>query len=246
MSVNGKSGLGVTHPTWQQAKDALRIHLASFIPAQVVTLTPEMCVRARDNEDFGRIIADAAIVVCDGVGVAWGENRLTGERPEKIPGIDLADWALEEVDRIAGRVFLLGATDETVKVAVEKIENEYPRLKVAGFHDGYFDESEKEGIVKAIAEANPHLVLVGMGSPKQEIFISCHLNDLRCGIAMGIGGSFDVWSGNTRRAPGFFRATGTEWLYRTISQPGARLRRLPVLLRFIGMVLNESGARLRD
>lgn len=245
MSENGKTGLGITHPTWQQAKDALRLHIASFIPAQVVTLTPEMCVRARDNEDFGHIITEAAIVICDGVGVAWGESRLTGERPEKIPGIDLAEWALEETDRIAGRVFLLGATDETVRMTAGKIENEYPRLKVGGFHDGYFDQSDEEEIVKAVAEVNPHLLLVGMGSPKQEIFISSHLNDLRCGIAMGIGGSFDVWSGNVRRAPGFFRATGTEWLYRTLSQPGARLGRLPVLLRFIGMVLNESGAKKR-
>ena len=246
MSVNEKSGLGITHPTWQQAKDALRLHLASFIPAQVVTLTPEMCVRARDDENFGQIITEAAIVVCDGVGVAWGESRLSGERPDKIPGIDLADWALEEVDRIAGRVYLLGATDETVRITAEKIQNEYPRLTVAGFHDGYFDQSEEEEIVKTVVEANPHLLLVGLGSPKQEIFISCHLTDLRCGVAMGIGGSFDVWSGNVRRAPAFFRATGTEWLYRILSQPGARLRRLPVLLRFIGMVLNESGARLRE
>lgn len=180
------------------------------------------------------------MVVCDGVGVAWGQSRLTGERPEKIPGIDLAEWALGEVDRIAGRVYLLGSTDEAVRASAERLGNEYPRLTVAGFHHGYFDQSREEEIVKEIATANPHLLLVGMGSPKQEIFIFCHLNDLRCAVAMGIGGSFDVWSGNIRRAPAFFRSTGTEWLYRTLSQPGARLKRLPMMTRFIGLVLNKS------
>jgi len=243
-AYKGKPGLGVSHDTWDKARDALRLHLASFIPAQVVTLTPEMCVRAHDDPEFRRIIDNAAVVVADGVGVVWGHGRLTSKRPEKIPGIDLAAWALEEVDRIAERVYLLGARPEVVEKAAESIGANHPRLSVAGWRDGYFAPEDEKEVVSAIASTSPHLLLVGMGSPKQEMFIARYLTDLRCAVAMGVGGSFDVWEGGVRRAPAIFRKTGTEWVYRVLTQPGARMRRLPILLRFISIV--NSSARSRQ
>jgi len=233
-------GLGVTHRTWDQAKDALRLHLAAMIPVHVVTLTPEMCVRASRSRPFNGIVSSAGIVVADGVGVAWGERRLIAQKIEKIPGIDLASWALEEVDRIAGRVFLLGSKPDIIVRAATEISRRYPRLKVSGYHHGYFGLDEEDRVVSAVSSTNPHLLLVGMGSPRQEMFISGHLHQLRCGVAMGVGGSFDVWSGSVGRAPAFFRKTGTEWLYRTLTQPGERLRRIPGLWRFIFLVLRKG------
>lgn len=231
------AGLGVTHPTWQSARDALRLHLSSFVPAQVITLTPEMCVRAHREPAFHSIIRNAAIVVADGVGVVWGQRRLTGCPVEKIPGIELAEWALEETDRIAGRVFLLGGKPEVVEKAAETVARRYPRLHLAGWHHGYFPPEEEERIVEAVAGHRPHLLLVGMGSPKQEIFISKHLADLHCAVAIGVGGSFDVWSGAVKRAPGIIRKTGLEWAYRTLTQPRNRLRRLADLYRFVRLCL---------
>ncbi len=231
-------GLGVTHTSWQMAKDALRTHFASFVPAQVVTLTPEMCVRAQKDREFRSVLETARIVVSDGVGVSWGEGHLTGTKPEKVPGIDLSRWALEEVDRIAGRVWLIGSKQHVIEKTAERIGLDYPRLTLSGYHDGYFSEDHEPELVKSVAETNPHLVLVGMGSPKQEFFIEKNLNDLKCAVAIGVGGTFDVLSGSIRRAPDFFRATGTEWLYRIVTQPGERLGRLPELMRFVFMVLN--------
>ena len=232
-----KPGLGITHPTRKSAREAIRQHFASFIPLHVVTLAPEMCVRACDDSEFSRIIDNAGMVVADGVGVAWGEGKLTGVKPEKVPGIELATWTLEEVDRIAGRVYLLGSKPEVVEKAAERLSGDYPRLTIAGFRDGYFNEDDEAGIVEEIADRNPHLLLVGTGSPKQEFFIAKHLTDLKCAVAIGIGGSFDVWSGMVNRAPGFFQKTGTEWLYRTLSQPGDRLKRIPVLWRYMMLII---------
>jgi len=234
-------GLGVTHTTRQKARDAIRTHFASFVPAQVVTLTPEMCVRAVDDPEFRSIIESAQIVVADGVGVRWGEGRLSGLKPEKIPGIELAKWALEEVDRIAGRVYLLGSRPDVVAKTAEQLSLACPRLTVTGYRDGYFNDVEESDVVLSIASANPHLVLVGMGSPRQEIFINNNLINLNCGIAIGVGGTFDIMSGSIRRAPAFFRSTGTEWLYRTVTQPGERLARLPELFRFINLVLKKKA-----
>jgi len=243
MDKAGKTrGLGVTHATWEQARDAIRTHYASYVPVQVVTLTPEMCVRSWKEPEFREVIASAGIVVADGVGVAWGERHLTGSGIEKIPGIDIATWALEEVDRIAGKVYLVGAKEEVITKACGEIAARYPRLEIAGWHHGYFGENEEDGIVSEISSVKPHLLLVGMGSPRQEYFIHGHLGRLRCGVAIGIGGSFDVWSGKIRRAPEIFRKTGTEWMYRIMTQPGERIRRIPELMEFTWKVITGNQA----
>jgi len=234
-------GLGITHPTWDSVRDSIRANMGATIPTQVITLTPEMCARSHSDEKFRIMIDNADIVVADGIGVVWGEGRLTGKKPEKIPGIELALWSLEEAYRISGKVYLLGSKAEIVKKAAERVAFQYPRLSVSGFHDGYFSPDEEQSIVDEIALIEPNLLLVGMGSPLQEEFISRNLRKMRCGVAIGVGGTFDVLSGSVKRAPGFFRATGTEWLYRTLSQPGSRLKRLPKLAEFVGIVLRRSG-----
>ncbi|HDS30151.1 MAG TPA: WecB/TagA/CpsF family glycosyltransferase [Firmicutes bacterium] len=232
-------GLGVNYYSWESAREALRVHFASFVPLHVITLTPEMCVRMADDPDFNRLVRNAGMVIADGIGVVWGETRISHRKPKKIPGIELASWALEEVDRIAGRVYLVGSKPEVVKKAAVNIEGDFPRLKVAGFHYGYFSPDEEESIVKEISEKNPHLVLVGMGSPRQERFIAENLSSLKCAVAMGVGGSFDVWSGSIRRAPSCFRTTHTEWLYRIFSQPRERIKRIPSLWRFVVTVIKS-------
>jgi N-acetylglucosaminyldiphosphoundecaprenol N-acetyl-beta-D-mannosaminyltransferase len=234
------TGLGVNIETWKEAKDALRVHIASLIPAQVITLTPEMCVRSAENPDFRKIIKEAEFVVADGVGVVWGQKHLTSNTVEKIPGIDLASWALEDVDRIAGKVYLIGSKPDVVEKAAVYVSTNYPRLKVAGFSHGYFSDEEESAVVEKASVTKSNLILVGMGSPKQEIFIASNLDKFHCGIAIGIGGSFDVWSGSAKRAPEIFRKTSTEWLYRTFTQPSDRLKRIPILWKFVVKVLKRQ------
>jgi N-acetylglucosaminyldiphosphoundecaprenol N-acetyl-beta-D-mannosaminyltransferase len=249
--VNGKDSifstlsLGVKNPTWDSAKDAIRSNLNLFKPTQVVTLTPEMCLLADRDPEFRDIIKNANVVVADGVGVVWGEGHLTGKKPEKIPGIDLATWAIEETSKINGRVFLLGAKEEIVKSAVENLINKFPGLNISGWHNGYFESADENKIADEIAIVQPHLLLVGMGSPRQEFFITHHLHDLNCAVAIGVGGSFDVWSGAVKRAPEFFRITGTEWLYRTFLQPRARFHRLGQLWMFVLSVLKKKVGNRR-
>jgi N-acetylglucosaminyldiphosphoundecaprenol N-acetyl-beta-D-mannosaminyltransferase len=238
-----QAGLGVKQKTWDSAKEAVRAGISLHEPVQVVTLTPEMCVMASRDETFLNIINNAGIVVSDGVGVVWGEGKITGRKPEKIPGIELASWAIEEAARRNGRIFLLGAKEEIVAKASENLKMKYPGIIIKGWKNGYFKPEDEPAIIAAIASAAPHLLLVGLGSPKQEYFIASHLSELNCGVAIGVGGSFDVWSGTIKRAPMFFQKTGTEWLYRTFTQPGARFRRLYLLWKFIWLVSGNSGKK---
>lgn len=235
-----KTGLGVTHYTWSDAKSTILGALELCTPSQVITLTPEMCVRAESDSDFSEIISRASIVVADGVGVAWGESKLSGRSVEKIPGIDLASWAIGAIEKIGGRLFLLGAKPDVIEKTAAAIERDYPGIASIGLRDGYFVPEEEDQVVSEIANANPHLLLVGMGSPKQEFFISKYLSRLNCCIAIGVGGSFDVWSGTVKRAPEFYRKTGTEWLYRTVTQPSTRIGRIPKLWKFTGIVFKKA------
>ncbi len=236
-------GLGVTHHLWSDAKSAILDHIGTFTPVHLITITPEMCLRAHRDEKFAGIISNAGIVVPDGVGVVWGETRLTGKKVEKIPGIDLASWAIDEVIGMNGRIFLLGSIPDVVEKAAGEIKNKYPGFDSIKWRDGYFDTAESNRVVDEIAAHEPHILLVGMGSPRQEEFIAHNLNRLNCAVAIGVGGSFDIWSGLLKRAPELFQATGTEWLYRTFTQPSARLKRIPELWRFTGLVFTIERSR---
>lgn len=238
-----RTGLGVTHRTWSDAKAAILTSIESSAPSQVVTLTPEMCVRADSDPVFSDIIRNAAIVVADGIGIVWGETKLTGKHVDKIPGIDLASWAIGEIDKIGGKIYLLGSKPDVVEKAVDFIKEKYPGIESIGFHDGYFKSGDEGNVVSEIATFAPHLLLVGMGSPRQENFIAKNLVDLNCSVAIGVGGSFDVWSGKIKRAPSIFRKTGTEWLFRTITQPSSRIGRIPLLWKFTGLVLSKRSRR---
>ncbi|MCX6645836.1 MAG: WecB/TagA/CpsF family glycosyltransferase [bacterium] len=232
-------GLGVTHHLWKDAQTAILECFVSRTQCQVITLTPEMCVRAESDKEFSNIIKNAAIVVADGVGVVWGESKLTGKRVDKIPGIDLASWTIEEVEKIRGRIYLLGSKRDVVEKGADFIGKKYPDLASIGYRDGYFRDDEEALVVNEIASLEPHLLLVGMGSPKQDYFIANNITKLKCNVAIGVGGSFDIWSGTVKRAPTFFRKTGTEWLYRTLAQPTSRIGRIPELWKFTGLVLGK-------
>ena len=130
-NITGR-GLGITHYTWADAKTALLGQFGKPDPLHIVTLTPEMCVRAHNDPQFREIIDKAGMVVADGVGVAWGEGKLTGRKPEKIPGIELATFALDTLKNQNGRVYLLGSKPDVVKKAAETIASDYSPLTVAG------------------------------------------------------------------------------------------------------------------
>jgi N-acetylglucosaminyldiphosphoundecaprenol N-acetyl-beta-D-mannosaminyltransferase len=236
-TATDKTGLGVTHHLWKDAQTAILHCFESRSQCQVITLTPEMCVRSETDKEFSVVLSGAAIVVADGVGVVWGESKLSGKHTEKIPGIDLASWAISEVEKLHGRIYFLGSRRDVVEKAKDFISLKYPGLGSIGYRDGYFRDDEEVLVVNEIASFEPHLLLVGMGSPKQEYLIARNLQNLKCNLAIGVGGSFDVWSGTVRRAPSFFRKTGTEWMYRTLTQPGSRIKRIPELWKFTGLVL---------
>ena len=134
-------------------------------------------------------------------------------------------------------VALIGAKEETLQTACQKLKEKNDGLNIVYARNGYFKEDDERAIVDEIKSKNPKLVLVALGVPKQEVFIQKYKNEFPNTIFVGVGGSFDVWSGNVKRAPKIFRQLGCEWLWRLIKEPSRFKRMFPTLPLFLFKVI---------
>lgn len=198
--------------------------------SQIVTINPEMIEFAKKNNEFLNIVNDADLVIPDGIGVKIA-LLINNIKTDRIPGIEFAEKLIEYSNNNNLPVAIIGAKQENLTLAIEKLKEKYKNLNIIYSHDGYFQDNQR--IYDKLAEFSPKLVLVALGSPKQEYFIHNAKNALNSGLMIGIGGSIDVWSGNVKRAPKIFQKLGLEWFYRTIKQPERLKRIFPALPLFI-------------
>ena len=199
--------------------------------AYVVTPNPEIIWMARRDNALLTAVNGAELVLSDGVGVIIGARILgTPLRGGRVPGIDFASALFAKMAQTGRSVFLMGAKPGVAELAGNKLMEKYPGLDIAGTADGYFTDDEP--IIEKINSAHPDLLLVCLGSPKQELWMAENLGRLRVKLCAGLGGSLDVYAGNVKRAPVFFRKLGMEWLYRLFREP-RRIKRMAKLPLFI-------------
>ena len=167
------------------------------------------------------------------IGAALGVRWLHGQRIPRVTGVTLFLELIGMSAREGRRVYLLGSSEEVNEASARRLCADYPNLVIAGRHNGYFEDSRE--VVDHINAANADIVFVAMGSPRQEIWISEHRDQIAASVFMGIGGTLDVVSGRVKWAPKLFRATGTEWLYRLVSEP-KRWRRQLALPKFVWLL----------
>lgn len=223
-------GCGIDICSFDEAVDYARQN-----GGQVVTINPEMIECASKNEYFSEIIKDAELVIPDGVGVQIG-LQILGNNVKRIPGIEFAKKMLEV---FSGKpVALIGAKPDIIKKTVEKLLEADKNLNIVYSHDGYF--SDTESVISDIVSKGPKLILVALGSPKQEEFIYKLKKKLPDALMIGVGGSFDIWSGCVKRAPVIYQKLGIEWLYRTVKDPKRFKRIFPTLPLFIFKVFREK------
>lgn len=228
-------GFDVDSFTFEQAVDwAYSKH------GQIVTINPEMISAAQKNSDFAEIINSAELVVADGIGVEIG-LKILGYKVKRIAGIDLGKALVEKFTASGKSVAMIGAKPGVVDSAIENLSKEYKNLNVVYSHDGYFDNDED--IIASVISANPDLILVALGSPKQEFFIHNLKEKLPNSTLIGLGGSFDVWAGVVERAPKIYQKLGLEWLYRTLKEPKRFKRIFPTLPLFVLKVLKERFSK---
>lgn len=203
---------------------------------QTITLNPEMIELGEKNTEFSEILKNADLIIPDGFGVKLA-LKIYGISQERIPGIEFAGRLIEYCAKNSLPVAMLGAKEETIQTAAEKLKEKNEGLNIAYVRNGYFSEQEERGIVDEIKSQNPKLVLVALGVPKQEIFIKKYKDEFPNTIFVGVGGSFDVWSGNVKRAPKVFRQLGLEWFWRLIKEPSRFKRMFPTLPLFLFKVI---------
>ena len=213
------------------------IKYANTISGQVITINPEMIENASQNPDFAEIINSAELVIPDGIGVEIG-LKILGYNVRRIAGIEFSHRMIEECAKNSQSVALVGAKPQIVEKAKENLEKEISGLYITYAHDGYFSNDEK--IINELKIRQPRLVLCALGSPKQEEFIIKAKQVLPNALFVGVGGSFDVWSGVVERAPEIYQKLGLEWLYRTVKEPKRFKRIFPTLPLFVLKVLREK------
>lgn len=201
-----------------------------------LSFNPELVVRAQDDPQAAEAFFEADLCYPDGVGAVWAATRQGAAQVVRVPGIDLAQRVLELAADKGLAVYFLGAAEGVAEEAARRQVERLPGLRVAGTHHGYFSPREDAQVAALVRESGARILLVAMGAPRQETFIYRHRRELGAAVALGIGGSFDVWAGKVRRAPQWAQRAKVEWLYRLASDP-RRARRQTVLLRYAAQVV---------
>lgn len=196
---------------------------------QVVTANPLMLLEVQKNSELEKVFKDVSLVVPESSGIRWAAEFLKTPLKEKIPGIDFMVFLLEYAQQKNHSVFFLGAKEKVIEKAVTRIKEQYPQLKIAGWNNGYFSADEA-GVLSKIKNSRADILFAGLNIPFQETWLHKNLKNLNVKIAMGVGGSFDVFSGNLKRAPLWMRNAGIEWLFRLIRQPWRIIRILKLSL----------------
>ena len=207
-----------------------RNKLISYIkesPSILIAINAEKIYAGNDEL---KLISQNGVGYPDGIGAVKALKTKGAKDAIRIPGSELWLDIISTLNK-DDSIYLIGATDEVIESTVDKLIHTYPTLKIAGYRNGFLKDDEIEVLEKDIVDKKPTVVFVAQGSPRQERLMQ-RLQYSHQAIYMGLGGSFDVYTGNVKRAPRLFRENGLEWLYRLLSQP-SRIKRQKVLLPFI-------------
>ena len=213
--------------------------IADRRPMQIVTLNAEMAMQAGEDPELGEVIQACGLVVPDGSGVVWALRR-QGVSTPKVPGVELVEAMAAVGARQGWKIYFLGAKPGVAAEAAAVLAARYPDLRIVGARDGYFKAEDEPALLAEIKEAAPDILLVALGVPRQEKWIAQHQKALGVPVAMGVGGSFDVFAGHVQRAPEAFQKLHLEWLFRLMQEPWRYKRMQSTLPRFAVEILKRG------
>lgn len=191
----------------------------------VATPNVDHIIRLQRDAEFKKVYDSASLILADGMPLVWA-SRFTGKRlKERVAGSDLFPDICKLAEQNGYSIFLLGSRQEVVNLTMAHLKKLCPHLIIAGMHHGFFAEEDTDAIVNIINSASPHILFLGMGSPKQELWIMRNISRLDIKIALCVGGSFEILAGIRKRAPVWMQKTGLEWFYRLIQEPGRLWKR---------------------
>ena len=212
--------------------------VAGRTPHHIVTADASMVITARHDPVLREIIEGADLVTPDGFGILWASRQMRTPVPHKVSGVDLVGELCRLSPTKGYRIFFFGAGPGVAEEAATKMRAIYPGTQIVGTRDGFFTPAQEPEVVAQIQATRPDIVLVALGIPKQEKWITRYKDVLGASVLVGVGGSFDVFSGRVRRAPPFMQQHGFEWLYRLYKNP-RKLAKVMTLPEFAWLTLRQ-------
>ncbi|MEG2295995.1 MAG: WecB/TagA/CpsF family glycosyltransferase, partial [Oscillospiraceae bacterium] len=165
------------------------------------------------------IVNQCPLINADGASIVWAAKVLGIPLKERVTGCDLFQNLVKVSSEKGYKLYLFGAKEEVVEKVKNIFKKQYPTLQIAGYRNGYFQESDEPIIVKDMAESGADMMFVAFSSPKKEYWVNKYLKELNIPFVMGVGGSFDIVAGVTERAPIWWQKHGLEWFYRFLQEP---------------------------
>ncbi len=230
-------GVDVSPLSYEEILNDLENRMRQDKKSTIIAVNPEKVMAAEKNDQLRDLINNSTYGIPDGVGILLASKLKKGTIGSRVTGVDMMDRLLGFAADKGYRVFLYGAKEEVVSKAKEKIEQKYPSIIISGYENGYVQDASL--VVDKINASKADILFVAMGSPKQELWIREHMDELTAKVFQGVGGSFDVFAGHVQRAPAVYRKMGLEWLYRLMKEP-SRFKRQLALPKFLWRVVRSK------
>lgn len=210
----------------------------SIQQGRLIAINAEKVINAEKNPQLHQVIADAEFNYADGISIVQSvKKKYPSMEIERIAGADLWEKLMEKAGELNVPVFLVGSTSENLKLVEAKLVKW--NVNIVGTYHGYFNEEDEYSLITQIKQSGAKFISVAMGTPKQELFIQKVYKEYPQALYMGVGGTYDVFTGKAKRAPKIWQNLGLEWLYRLLHQPTRWQRQLNLLRYAYYYVTNQ-------
>ncbi|HPF16734.1 MAG TPA: WecB/TagA/CpsF family glycosyltransferase [Thermotogota bacterium] len=203
---------------------------------KITTMNAQIAYYYLNDESAAKAIIDS-VVIPDGTGLSWALNRLNKISIERYPGVEIMYRLCQIGASISKKAFILGGVEGVAEKAADTLQ-EKTGIETAGYRNGYFDfEKDSPNICNQIKESEADVLFVGLGAPKQEKWIERFFKHTGCTIAIGVGGSLDIYAQTAKRAPKWVQRANLEWIYRILQHPVRKFKVIFQIMAFIRYVL---------
>ncbi len=242
-------GIGIDNVSMAEALKAIEELVAARKPCYVTSPNVDILIRYRRDREFARYYDEDALCLADGVPIMWAANFLGTPLKEKISGSDLVPKVCELANRKGYKIFFMGGRPGAADAAKAKLLETLKDIKIVGTYAPPFgferDAVELQKIADMVKAAKPDILFVGLGAPKQELWIKRYHEELGVPVSMGVGVTFEFIAGIVKRAPVWMQKVGLEWFWRLCMEPGRLWKRYLIDdTQFFGIILQQKFGRL--
>jgi N-acetylglucosaminyldiphosphoundecaprenol N-acetyl-beta-D-mannosaminyltransferase len=229
-------GVPIDQVTNETAFERFQLLIGQEGCSMIFTPNTEIVMAASSDETLKNTLAESDLCIPDGIGLIYASKIKKLGLTERVTGVDLMGRILQFCNNSHQSIYIVGGKPGIAEKACQNIKNKFKNIEIKGYRDGYFEEKEETKVIDQINQVKPNVLFVALGAPKQEKWIYKHRHRLKANVAIGVGGSVDIWAGTAKRAPQIYQKLGLEWFYRLLKEPW-RYKRMMVLPKFMIKVL---------